>query len=176
MGKPSNTHGLTKREAVKNVQALNTTSKFKLTPAFSDKIIDLYMQGNSVIKIGAMPDMPSAKIIYHWMQHHAWFREKMKQARAMRGMYFEEKALEAADLSDETNVQSHRLKVDTFKWAAEVNDRNTYGKSTKISGDVDAPLKLVIETGVPAPNEHQKPPELAVDGTVQKYLPGGTNG
>ena len=134
----------------------------------AEKISELAMQGNTLKAISEMPGMPPVDAIYRWIRDNASFKVKMKEARALRGLYFEEKALEVAGAAKEHNVQSSRLKVDTYKWAAEVNAPETYGKKTTISGDKDAPIRFVISTGFPEPNEFQKHPELGEDGLIKK--------
>ena len=74
----------------------------------------------------------------------------MKGAMESRGFLFQDKAISAAedargDSSEE--VAAQRLKVDTYKWAAEVNNPEVFGKKTKIEGTT-APTVIVIETGI----------------------------
>lgn len=125
------------------------------------QIIDAYMRGGTMKEIGSMPGMRPVEVIYFWMQNQAGFRAKMKEARKLRGMYFEEKALEHAEDAKEFDVQSRRLKVETMKWAAEVNDRETYGKSTKLLGDANQPIAFIIDTGIHRP-ELDVPPTDAI--------------
>lgn len=38
--------------------------------------------------------------------------------------------------------------MDTYKWAAEVNNPEQFGKRTKVVGDASNPVVFVIDTGI----------------------------
>lgn len=119
-------------------------------------IVQKYSEGLSVREISQLPGYPTVNAIYHQMYRDGAFKRMMKDARDLRGVVFEEKALAAANAADEKNVQSSRLKVDTFKWAAEVNNPEVYGKKTKIIGDPDQPIAFLIDTGI----RREDPPKI----------------
>lgn len=126
--------------------ALQKVGPWTLTDKRSSEAIDLYMRGFTMKQIAASLNV-DVRAVYRWMQTHGGFAHKMREARKLRGIFFEDKAVEAADEADEDNVQSQRLKVDTAKWAAEVNDRETYGKHTKLTGEVHHAV-LMVDTGI----------------------------
>lgn len=135
-----------------------SSQKWLWSNKIGDEIIDLYMGGKAITEISRMPGMPSATAIYHWIQRRPDFKAKMKAARESRGIYFEEKAIEAAeDAQGESSeeVAAQRLKADTYKWAAEVNNPEVYGKRTKVVGDPNAPIAFTVVTGVPESQEKE---------------------
>ena len=133
--------------ADKSVIKNSSKATYPFTLPLADEICGLYMQGNSVRVISEKVKIP-AHIIYHWMNLRPDFKKRMMEARELRGFYYEEKAVAAAEEADEENVQSQKLKSQTYQWAAEVNNRSVFGKSTKLTGDPNAPLSFVVDTGI----------------------------
>jgi hypothetical protein len=113
-----------------------------------DHVCDLISQGSTMDEIGKMEGMPPSRILWKWMQKYPEFRRDVKEARKIRAEVFHDKAIATAKGSKESRVQSDRLKVDTYKWAAEVNDRETYGKQTKLTGDPEKPIGFLLDTGI----------------------------
>jgi hypothetical protein len=105
-------------------------------------------EGKTIIEIGKMEGMPPQHIIFQWKRRHPEFKAQVNEARKDRAEYFADLAIEEAAHAKEAKVQSDRLRVDTYKWAAEVGDRDTYGRSTKITGDPNAPIGFIIDTGI----------------------------
>lgn len=134
-----------------DVEALmvDPRARFRFTIEIGAAIVALYRQGHTIATIGGMKGFPKAKIIYDWMEHRSDFRTQMKAARELRGLYFEEKALEAAESArgeSSEEVAAQRLKAETYKWASEVNDPATYGRKTAIA--VNGPAVFLIDTGI----------------------------
>ena len=78
-----------------------------------------------------------------------------------------EAAIETAEgVRDKDDVPAAKLLVDTYKWAAEVNDPATYGKKVAHSGEVNGNVTLQVITGFGPPNAWQTPPKLKADGTI----------
>lgn len=129
---------------------ISSFTEFMYTPEVGENVIALYAEGLSMREIGLKLQIPLT-VIWRWMRKRSHFRVRMHAARATRGFYFEEKAIGAAeeargDSSEE--VQAQRLKVDTYKWAASVNNPDTHGNRTKVVGDPNAPISFIIDTGV----------------------------
>lgn len=87
-------------------------------------------------------------------------------SRKHRGHIHADKALKHAEEAKEYNVQSQRLKVDTERWAAGCNHPDFYGKQTKITGDPDKPLAILVDTGIRR-DEDEKPPEITAESEVK---------
>ncbi len=130
----------------------------------AEAVCDKYQEGLSIRAISNLPGMPPYNTIFKWMRTYPIFGSRMREARNMRAFHFENKALEEAEgLKDVTSeqIQAAKVKIDTFKWAAEVNNREVFGKSTKITGDANAPLSIVVDTGI-----HRDEDEVISDHTL----------
>lgn len=114
-----------------------------------DLILQHVMEGMTLTSIGKLEGMPPVHIIFKWMRKYPEFHAEMREARKSRAEYFADRAIDLAENSKEHRVQSDRLKVDTYKWAADVNDRDTYGKHQKITGEVGGTI-FHVNTGVPS--------------------------
>lgn len=114
----------------------------------ADHICRFLVEGNTLDAIGKMPEMPPIHILYKWMARYPEFKTRVKEARKLRAENFHDKALETAKNSKESRVQSDRLKVETLKWAAERGDPDSYGKQTKIVGDPERPIAILVDTGI----------------------------
>lgn len=135
----------------------------------AERISDLYLEGKSLRSISMMPEMPSYSTIMKWLKQNPEFRALIDGARATRALHFEEEAINAAELCvDKDDAPAARLKFDAYRWGAEVSDPTRFGKRTTIAGDPDKPVQFIISTGFPEPNEAQRPPELAADGTIKR--------
>lgn len=135
----------------------------------AEEVIRLIAEGKTVLEISKMEGMPPPAAIYYWKRRYQEFSAEMKMAREMRAEVFQDEAIQRAKDSRESTVHRDRLEVETLKWAAEVNDPNTYGKRTKVVGDPDQPLGFVVLTGVPDPE-----PAIPVEG--RKLDEPGTEG
>lgn len=126
----------------------STRVKYPYSKVTRELILERVSAGDSVREIGKTEGFPPAATIFQWMRNYSEFRAQMKAAREIRGFAAEDEALEIARDAKEHNVQSSRLKVDTLKWVAEVNNPEIYGKKTKVIGDPNAPVSFLIDTGI----------------------------
>ena len=111
-------------------------------------VCEKIMEGMTVREIGLLEGYPTRGVIDNWARTYPEFREQLKQARAARAEYFHDEIIEVARNTNEFQNKADRLKIDAYKWVAAVNDPGTYGNQTKLTGDANAPLSFVIETGV----------------------------
>lgn len=126
--------------------------------AYSSVIADIICQriaeGESITKICKDPNMPNYTQLTRWRRIHSDFDEAVVMAMKDRGHYLRDKVV---DITDEdlgkNEVPGARLRADIYKWAAEKDNPDTFGSKTKVVGDENAPLRLIIETGVPAPRD-----------------------
>lgn len=112
-------------------------------------IIDAYTEGQSLTEIARTPGMPAYQTLLKWIKTKDAFRHRMKAAHEARGFHFFDKALNAGtSAEDKDDVPRARLEFEAYKWAAEISDPATFGKSVKVSGDQNAPIRIVVSTGL----------------------------
>lgn len=117
------------------------------TLEIADQIVSLYTECKSLEAVAKEVGVTRA-VIYFWMARHADFKLRVKAAREIRGFVAEDKAIQAAEEADEDNVQAQRLKAETYRWAAAVNNPEVHGTKTKIVGDPNQPVSFIIDTGI----------------------------
>ncbi len=122
------------------------------------RVLDKVAEGMTMSEIAKIPGYPPFNSIRRWRDAHADFALEMKKARAGRAEIMHDKILEAADEVDEDNFQAKRTQIDAWKWAAKVNDPDTFGDKTKITGDVNVATTFIIDTGV-----YDKPIEVEAE-------------
>ena len=138
----------------------------------AEDIISLYIDGQSLVQISRLPDMPTLGTILRWLETEPEFMEAYEKSRKLRALHIEEQALEAADVTHaatSVEVSAARLKFDSLMWAAEKHDNERYGKKTQITGG-GAPIQIVVNTGVPEPTQAQLPPTLNSAGLIEKVV------
>lgn len=113
-----------------------------------DHICNLIAEGHTLTEIGLMQGVPTKNVIATWQRDYPEFRAAMKLAREMRAETFHDKIVKLAKDTKESTAKSDRLKLDAYRWVAGVNAPAVFGNQTKITGDPNAPLKIVVETGV----------------------------
>lgn len=135
------------------------------TYAFSEIIANILCQkiaeGGSLTNICKDKNMPNFSTVSKWRRMNPDFDAAIKYAMQERAHAYHDKAIriaESTESKDEATV--NKLKVDTFKWAAEKGDPDQFGNRTKVVGDPTRPLNLVIDTGVPQPNDEREVEEL----------------
>lgn len=134
------------------------------TPELAVRIIDAHIQGQTLRKIAEdLPGMPDYRTLLRWSKEVQAFREALYGLRDVRAFHYEQMCIEAAEAAQ--GKDADRLKVETYRWAAEVNDPTRYGPK-RASGGGDGNVQVIINTGFGAPNEWQQPPKLGPDGLV----------
>lgn len=123
-------------------------SEYDFNPDTAIKIVKMVSGGMTFSEIGKLEGFPNYNIIQKWEARRPEFKLELNLARKLRAEVFHDKALNTAEKSDHKTVQSDRLRVDTYKWASQVNDPERFSPSMKVKGDPDAPLKIVVETGI----------------------------
>lgn len=121
------------------------------TQVLADVICQMIAEGSSITEVCKMKGMPSYPILCRWRREHPEFQEAIKQAYADRAEMYHDKAIQAVEdenVLTQEDIAKAKLQVDTYKWAAGVGNADRFGNRTKISGDPNAPLQLLIETGI----------------------------
>ena len=119
--------------------------------AFAEVICQKIAEGLTFRELCTTQGFPSYGVLARWRSEHEDFDEALKQARKMRAEKYHDMIEEdvADDQSvDKDEVAGRKLKMERLKWLASVNDPETYGNKTKISGDSSAPLQIVVATGI----------------------------
>jgi hypothetical protein len=105
-------------------------------------------EGGSLTKICKQPSMPSYAIFSRWRRENPWIEEMIGKARLDRAEYMRDLALDEAIGASEDEVGAHRLRVDTFKWAASIDDAAKYSPKTKVQAEITSPLQIMVSTGI----------------------------
>lgn len=114
----------------------------------ADIICQKVAAGGKIYKIFQEAGMPPYNIYLKWKREHPHFAKDLEEARKDRAEFMRDRALDLAEDATENDAQSSRLKVDTFKWAAGVDDQNRYSPKAKVEGTVSMPVQIVIATGI----------------------------
>lgn len=113
-----------------------------------ETICQMVTEGQSLKDICAIEGFPPYPIVMAWKRKYPEFKAQLTEAKKDRAEAFAELALEVAEESDPENVQNDKLLVETYRWHAEIGDREQYGKQQKITGDASQPLGFIIDTGI----------------------------
>ena len=62
----------------------------------ADRVVDAFIGGMSFLRISKLPGMPAYGTILRWLSDNKDFKEKMRSAREVRAVHFEEMALYVA--------------------------------------------------------------------------------
>lgn len=156
-------------EVVEEATPSKSVERVLYTVDLGKRICDQVAQGKSLRAISAQSEMPSYNALLRWSKEHPELSKMLRAVREARARHFEDAAIEAAEAAE--GKDADRLKVDTYKWAAEVNDPVTYGKKLAHSGEVKGGFTINVVTGFGPPNPWQTPPKLREDGTIEKVAP-----
>lgn len=132
-----------------------------------NNILEKITEGETIRSIGRMEGLPTANVIHQWLREHKDFQAQMREARKARAEHFHDMVFETAKQAKKKTIQEDRLKVEAFKWGAQVGDPDAYGNKTKVSGDPDAPIAFVIDTGIRRGGDlgaTQDPPAIETQG------------
>ncbi len=121
------------------------------------------MAGRTMLEISKMEGFPTLRAMQGWLIKYEDFRRDMDKAREIRAGYYHDSAIDKAEKVKKNTVAQTKLQVDTYKWAAEKGDPSRYGNQTKIVGDPDRPVQILVETGIREAVIEQKPKEIDVD-------------
>jgi hypothetical protein len=132
------------------------------------RIAALYSTGMSLYQISRQAEMPRYQSLLGWVKKHDELREALDAVRALRALHFEDKALTVAE--EACGKDADRIRLDAFKWAAEVNDPSRYGKRTVTHEGSGGGTTIIVNTGFGEPNDWQKPPRLGADGLIERAI------
>lgn len=134
-------------------------SNYAYNEALGGNICVLVLEGYTLREICTMDGFPTIPMILKWFGEHPEFKAQYEEARKAQGRYHADKVHEIAHTVGEDNSKSAKVAMDGFKWLAGVSDPGNYGNKTQITGDKDAPLSFVFNTGI----ERQEQPAIPVE-------------
>lgn len=136
------------------------------------KIAALHAEGHSMAAISRMPGMPHKNTLSEWLKKPE-FKIRMDAAKEsyerVQADAAEQRILDIAQGQiGKDEAPGARVRLEANRIIAEANNPAKFGKKVTHGGDKDNPIRFVVSTGFPEPNEHQRPPKLNSDGTIQK--------
>ena len=125
-----------------------STKRWIYSKTLESLICQRICEGKTLSQISQLNGVPPYYIIAKWKQEIPDFAQAIKQAEKDRAEVFQTKALNVSEDSEPETVSCDRLLVDTLKWCAQVDNPEKFANKTKISGDSEAPVTFIIETGI----------------------------
>ena len=123
-------------------------------------ICQFVMEGKTLKEIGKIKGMPPAHTIYYWIRKYPEFKQELEVAKELRAEHFHDKAIEVAEKSKKNTILQDKLKVNTYKWAAQVNNPKNFSGKPPEQKENNRPIAIVINTGI----ERDDVPAIEVDG------------
>ncbi len=143
------------------------------TQELADSICERLAQGESLRTVCKDDEMPCVASVFNWMRTHPEFLEQYTRAKQESADAMAEELLDISDngvndwmekhyweetvwVTNWEALQRSRLRVDTRKWLMSKMKPKKYGDKLELSGDNDAPLKIIIKL----PWQKNETPEL----------------
>lgn len=126
-------------------------------------IVRRIVEGETLKEICSDDDMPPLYVVSRWRVEIPGFKARIQEARAMRAENYHDEIVKVKDRVDEKTAKSAKVKLDALKHLAAVDDPDTYGSKTKITGDPNAPVSFIFNTGINRTDPENKtlPPQEA---------------
>lgn len=119
---------------------------FLYSKSISAEIIQRVIEGETITSIARDPEMPKRQKIHEWLALHKEFKVQYDEAKKLRAECYADKAIhEAESCTDPKEVPVHKLRIDTYKWAAGVGNPNEYHPRPK---EENQGTIFVINTGI----------------------------
>jgi hypothetical protein len=96
----------------------------------ADIIVERMIDGESLLRICADDDMPCRATVYRWYDFHPDFHARCARAREGMADFLVDQIEKMAEDTDESNVQSQKVKIATAQWRAEKMAPRLYGSRT----------------------------------------------
>lgn len=114
----------------------------------STAIIQYVCEGKTLREISNMTGMPPVSTIHYWATKYKEFKHDLDIARKVRGEMFADEAIDIARKTTSMKSRADKLKIDTLKWAAKVNNPEQFSDTVKHTGDANNPIQIVVDTGI----------------------------
>lgn len=150
-------------------EALAPSTRGVRETTFNPVIIDLMCQrileGEGITDICGTDSMPSYATFTRWRREHPWIDEHLNRARTDRAEKFRDKAIKEADNARSTKdpLGATALRVDTYKWAAGIDQPERYSPKAKVEATISMPTQIIVHTGI-----DRTPPSPVDPGVVEE--------
>ena len=132
-----------------NVYHPKELANWQYTPSVGREIVQRVREGDPITAIGRREGCPPTSVLYSWIRLYPDFKEAIDLAKKERAEIYRDKIAESSeDTIEKEDVAAEKLRFDQLKWLAEKADPQQYGNQTKITGDLNAPLTLIVDTGI----------------------------
>lgn len=122
---------------------------WKYHTEIGQEVCEMVAAGHTLSEIARIPGYPPTIAVYAWKQTHREFRENLKEALANRAHTLRDKMIDTAnEAADSSDVPVAKLKIDTYKWAAEKDNPTDFGPVTRQDQLPTQPITIMIDTGI----------------------------
>jgi len=133
------------------------TKEIQLTTSLRNKLLNQLMTGVPLSKLCKEQDMPSLSKVYSLIAKHPDFAKDLVQARRCGAQSYIDKAIEALDTADNTNIHVVREKASMARWMASklipiYGDKQQIVQDTRIEISWNTPDDKTFENEIRAVN------------------------
>lgn len=139
--------------------------RIKYNPELALRICELIANGETLVDIGKMDDMPNRQTIYRWLAVYPKFFDAYERAKEVSAQSFEEEAiLMARTLKNQNDftgvkVQAYNIAMQQLRWSASRRDKARYGQQqagvTAVPIQINTTLNLG-QAGMGSPTDTQQ--------------------
>lgn len=119
------------------------------------QICQALTEGKSLNAVCKQEGFPPIHVVFKWRRQYPEFAAQVEEAMRMRASWAEEQILRIAETCGE-DVKAERLKAELYQWVAEISDRRTYQRTTRLEQEIPK-VNITIVTGVPDPDPIEVP-------------------
>lgn len=114
-----------------------------------DIICQLVTEGHSLSAICKMDGMPTYATVCQWRRQNNHFTKQLEEARRDRAEYYRDKVVAEAEGAESTRdpINANNLRVESYKWAAGMDDAR-YSPKSKVEATLNTPVQILIDTGI----------------------------
>jgi hypothetical protein len=136
--------------------AMDATKQPELTPFLVDIMCQMIVEdGLGISEVCQKPGMPKYATLAMWRRKHAWVAQALANAREDRAERMRDKAVIEAEKAQNPDYDNDKLRVETYKWAAGVDD-SKFSPRAKVEATINSPTQIIVVTGIdkaPLPQE-----------------------
>jgi hypothetical protein len=118
---------------------------------YADLICTKMLEGRTLTQVCEMQGMPPRTTVSRWRSMYPEFEQQIRIAQKMAAEKYHDDVAHSVEEEKELGkdlVPAAKMAFDKRKWLAEKNDPDRYGPRTKVSGDVEQPITVVVDTGI----------------------------
>lgn len=123
--------------------------------AYSQAVADIICQkvaeGVPLSRLTKFKGFPSYAVLSRWRAENKTFDAAIMKAKKFAAERYHDEVVESLEkegILSKEEVPGAKHKFEKLKWLSAVNDPDNYGNRTKVSGDKDNPLQIIIDTGI----------------------------